>query len=113
MTAELKKLLRPALDAIMRWLKVPPVAEDVSPTKQSARRSYLEAVKKTAAASSTRQPQRAAAGGVFARHTATSRGPAPKPISPFPDPLFDATDDAASFKDALIYHMRRFVDEKT
>jgi len=43
----------------------------------------------------------------------TSRCPAPKPISPLPDPLFDATGDPASFKDALIYHMRRFVDEQT
>jgi hypothetical protein len=110
MTADLKKQLRPALDAIIRWLKAPPVAEDVSPTKQSARGSNAEAVKKTAAASSTRTPQRAAADGAFARNTSAQRGPAPKPISPFPDALFEATDDPASFQDALIYHMRRFGD---
>jgi hypothetical protein len=33
MTAALRKQLRPALDAIIRWLKAPPVAEDVSPVK--------------------------------------------------------------------------------
>jgi integrase len=110
MTAELRKNLRPALDAIIRWLKVPPVADDVSPAKQSARPSKAEAVKKTAAASATRKPQRAAGDGVFTRDTSTQRGPAPKPISPFPDPLFEATADPASFQDALVYHMRRFGD---
>ncbi|MET3616223.1 hypothetical protein ABID16_004572 [Rhizobium aquaticum] len=95
MTAELRKQLRPALDAIIRWLKAPPVADDVSPAKPSARTGKAEAVTKTAAASSTRKPQ---------------RGPAPKPIGAFPDPLFEATNDPASFQDALIYHMRRFGD---
>ncbi len=110
MTAELKKQLRPALDAIIRWLKAPPVAEDAPPVRQAARASKAETVKKTAPVSSTRKPQRAAADGVFARNTSAQRGPAPKPISPFPDPLFEATDDPASFQDALIYHMRRFGD---
>ena len=32
------------------------------------------------------------------------RRPAPKPISPFPEALFDATEDPASFQDALVYH---------
>jgi len=31
MTAELRKQLRPALDAITRWLKAPPVSEDAPP----------------------------------------------------------------------------------
>jgi len=110
MTAELRKQLRPALDAIIRWLKAPPVREDAPSAKPSARTSKAEPVKKTAAVSSTRKPQRAAADGVFARNTSAQRGPAPKPISPFPDPLFEATDDPASFQDALIYHMRRFGD---
>nr|WP_205927596.1 hypothetical protein [Rhizobium sp. P40RR-XXII] len=110
MTAELKKQLRPALDAIIRWLKAPPVAEDVPSAKLSMRTSKVEPVKKPAAASSTRKPQRAAKDGIFAQTTSAQRGPAPKPISPFPDPLFEATDDPASFQDALIYHMRRFGD---
>ncbi|WP_205925933.1 hypothetical protein [Rhizobium sp. P38BS-XIX] len=95
MTAELRKQLRPALDAIVRWLKAAPIADDVPPAKLSAHPSKIEPVKKTAAASSTRKPQ---------------RGPAPKQISPFPDPLFEATDDPESFQDALTYHMRRFGD---
>jgi len=36
------------------------------------------------------------------------RGPQPKPISPFPEPLFLATDDPTGFHDALVYQMRRF-----
>ncbi|TCR79635.1 hypothetical protein EV561_115133 [Rhizobium sp. BK376] len=110
MTAELKKQLRPALDAILRWLKAPPVAEDVPPTKLPTRASKVEAVKYSAATSSTRKPQRAAADGAFACDTSSSRGPAPKSISSFPDALFEATDDPANFQDALIYHMRRFGD---
>jgi hypothetical protein len=31
MTTELRKQLRPALDAIIRWLKAPPVANDAPP----------------------------------------------------------------------------------
>lgn len=110
MTAELRKQLRPALDAIMRWLKAPPVSEDAPPATQYTRMSKTEAVKKTAPVSSTRKPKRAAADGVFARNTSAQRGPAPKPTSPFPDPLFEATADPTSFQDALIYHMRRFGD---
>lgn len=110
MTAELKKQMRPAVDAIIRWLKAPPVTEDVLPAKVSSRTSEGTALKKTAAVSSTRKPQRAAADGVFARDTSGQPGPTPKPISQFLDPLFEATDDPPSFQDALIYHMRRFGD---
>jgi integrase len=110
MTAELRKQLRPALDAIIRWLKAPTVREDAPSAKPSARTSKVEPIKKNAAVSSTRKPQRAAVEGVFARNTSAQRGPAPKPISPFRDPLFEATEDPASFQDALIYHMRRFGD---
>ncbi len=105
LTTELKKQLRLGLDAIIRWLGAPPIAEDVRTTRQAARSGKSEV-----AAPSTRKPQRAAADGVFARNTSTQRGPAPKPISAFPEPLFDATDDPPSFQDALIYHMRRFGD---
>lgn len=98
MTAELKKQLRPAVDAIIRWLNAPPVTEDVSPAKVSSRTSEGTALKKTAAVSSTRKPQRAAADGVFARDTSGQPGPTPKPISQFLDPLFEATDDPRAFR---------------
>lgn len=51
-----------------------------------------------------------AADGSFAQSASAPRGPAPKPISPFPEPLFEATEYPASFQDALVYHMRRFGD---
>lgn len=108
MSAELKKQLRSGLEAIIRWLKSPPVKEDAPPAQLPARKSKAEAARNPA--SSTRKPQRASAGGAFARHSLVQRGPVPKPISAFPDPLFEANEDPASFQDALVYHMRRFGD---
>jgi hypothetical protein len=66
--------------------------------------------RKATSVTSTKKPQRATADGTFASSASAPRGPAPKPISPFPEPLFEATEDPASFQDALIYHMRRFGD---
>ena len=37
LTAELKKQLRPGLDAIIRWLGAPPVAEDILLAKPRAK----------------------------------------------------------------------------
>lgn len=46
MTAELKKQLRLGLDAILRWLKAPPVSEDAPAAKPSAHASKAEPVKR-------------------------------------------------------------------
>ncbi|MBB4226592.1 hypothetical protein GGD56_000412 [Rhizobium mongolense] len=97
LTAELKKQLRPGLDATIRCLGAPPAAEGVRPTKSTTRASKATATKAPATASSTRKPKRAAADGTFAQPASAPRGPAPKPISPFPEPLFEATEDPASF----------------
>lgn len=110
LTVELKKQLRPGLDAIIRWLGAPPAAEGRRPPKSKARPNKIVSAKKAVSASSPGKPQRAATDGASARSASTQRGPAPKPIGPFPEPLFDATEDPASFQDALIYHMRRFGD---
>lgn len=110
LTAELKKQLRPGLDAIIRWLGAPPAAEERRSPKPKTRPNKIVSAKKVASISSTRKPQRATTDGTFARSGSTPRGPAPKPISPFPEPLFEATEDPASFQDALVYHMRRFGD---
>lgn len=110
LTVELKKQLRSGSDAIIRWLGAPPAAEDVRPTKPTTRASRATATKAPATASSTRKPKRAAADGAFAQQASAPRGPAPKPVGPFPEPLFEATEDPASFQDALIYQMRRFSD---
>ncbi len=110
LTAELKKQLRPGLEAIIRWLGAAPAAEKRRPPKPMAYQVTKAAAGKAACPPSTRKPQRAAVDGSFVRPTSTQPGPAPKPISPFPEPLFDATEDPASFQDALAYHMRRFGD---
>ncbi|MCB5205117.1 hypothetical protein LH464_21860 [Neorhizobium sp. T786] len=108
LTADLKKQLRPGLDAIIRWLGATPAAEDVQPTKPVARVSKAPLRKLATTPSSTRKPQRLTADGSTARSASATPGPQPKPISPFPKPLFEATDDPVSFQDALIYQMRRF-----
>lgn len=110
LTVELKKQLRLGLDAIIRWLGAPPAAEERLPPKSKARANKIALAKNAACEPSTRKPQRAATDGASARSASTQRGPAPKPISPFPQALFEATEDPASFQDALIYHMRRFSD---
>lgn len=106
MTADLKKALRPGLDAIIRWLGEPPAADDIQSTKTRTKsRNTVRRKVETATRSRSRQ---ILSDKTPATSSSVPRGPQPKPISPFPEPLFEATDDPASFNDALVYHMRRF-----
>lgn len=73
LTAELKRQLRPGLDAIIRWLGAPPAFEDARPTRPAARTSTTAQVKPQATASSTRKPQRLAADGAFAQSACVAR----------------------------------------
>ncbi len=102
LTPELKKQLRPGLDAIIRWLGAPPAAEERRPPKPTVGSGKMAPARKAASARSARQPQRSETDGTFVGSASTSSGPAPKPISPFPEALFEATEDPASFQDALI-----------
>lgn len=106
MTAELKKQLRPGLDAIIRWLGAPPVAEDILSTKSRAKSK--KAAPPTSETMTRSRPQEILSDKTPAQSSSMPRGPQPKPISPFPEPLFEATDNPASFHDALVYQMRRF-----
>ena len=106
LTAELKKALRPGLDAIIRWLVEPPAAEDIRSTKPHAKSTNIAPRKSDTATRS--RPRRILSDKTPDPSSSVPRGPQPKPISPFPEPLFDATDDPASFHDALVYQMRRF-----
>lgn len=108
LTAGLKKQLQPGLDAIIRWLDGPPAVEEQRPPNPTASPDKMAPTKKAASAPSTRKPRRATADGIVFPSESAPDGPAPKPISPFPEPLFDATEDPVSFQDALVYHMRRF-----
>ncbi|MCJ8151733.1 hypothetical protein [Shinella sedimenti] len=108
LTGDLKKQIRIALDAILRWLGAPPVAEDVRSSRQQASRSRgLGQPEAAEAATATRKAQ-VGDEGFRARSTSVQRGPEPKHIPPFPEPLFEASDDPAAFQDALVYQMRRF-----
>ena len=108
MTADLKQQLRPGLDAIIRWLGEPAVAEDIRAKKQKTKSGERDQHRSATPAASTRKPQRSDTHDSHAQ--SWPRGPQPKPIQPFPDPLFEASEDPASFQDALVYHMRRFGD---
>lgn len=107
LTSDLKQQIRIALDAIFRWLGAPPVAEEVRPTKRVAGPQDPDQ-RRPAAASSTRKPRRVGDDDLRAYPASPQRGPEPRPIRPFPDPLFEASDDPAAFQDALVYQMRRF-----
>ena len=108
LTGDLKKQMRIALDAILRWLGAPPVVEDTRSPKQISRSREPDRRKSAGTASSTRKPKWVGDDDLRAQSAWDQRGPEPKPIQPFPDPLFEASDDPAGFQDALVYHMRRF-----
>ena len=73
LTAELKKTLRPGLDAIIRWLGAQPAAGDARPTKPAARANKATSSKPAVAAPSTRKPQRVMADGSFAQAASAPR----------------------------------------
>ncbi|MFN7027627.1 MAG: hypothetical protein ACK4QP_24475, partial [Pseudorhizobium sp.] len=106
LTAELKKALRPGLDAIIRWLGEPPAADDIQSTK--TRTTSRNTVRREVETATRSRPRQILSDKTPATSSSVPRGPQPKPISPFPEPLFEATHDPAGFNDALVYHMRRF-----
>lgn len=110
MTAELKRQLRPGLDAIIRWLKTPPALEEVPRPKPTTGPSKSDQRAQGATTRATRNPGRMGSAETSRPSDKAQLGPQPKPIQEFPDPLFDATEDPVSFQDALVYHMRRFGD---
>ncbi|WP_430441072.1 hypothetical protein [Shinella sp.] len=108
LTGDLKQQIRTALDTILRWLDAPPVAGEGHPAKRMAQSLNPDQRKPAATAPSTRKPRRVGEDDLRAQSASPQRGPEPKPIQPFPDPLFEASDDPAAFQDALVYQMRRF-----
>lgn len=108
LTGDLKQQIQIALDAILRWLGAPPAAGDARPTKPASRSKYADLRKPTLTPSSTRKPKRVGEDDPRAHSASPQRGPEPKPIQPFPNPLFEASDDPTAFQDALIYQMHRF-----
>jgi hypothetical protein len=110
LTAELKKQLRPGLDAIIRWLGAPAALEEGRPSRPKTKPAKPALRSPAPTTSSTRRPQRMGHDGAPAQPASPQRGPQPKPIQEFPEPLFEATEDPEAFQHALVYHMRRFGD---
>lgn len=108
LTGDLKKQVRIALDAIIRWLGAPPVTEDLRRTKRTSPSSEPAQREQAATAPSSRKPRRTAGDNYHTQPASVPRGPQPKVIQPFPEPLFEASDDPGGFQEALVYHMRRF-----
>ena len=110
MTVELKRQLRPGLDAIIRWLKMPPALEEVPRPKPNGEPRKSDQRAQEATTRATRNPGRMGSAETSRPSDKAQPGPQSKPIQEFPDPLFDATEDPVSFQDALVYQMRRFGD---
>ncbi|WP_026173986.1 hypothetical protein [Martelella mediterranea] len=107
-SADLKKQFRIALDAITRWLGAPALSEDGQAPKPRVRQGYAARDASKVKGSSTRKPRRSGASLSQPDPMRVSRGPKPKPIQEFPEPLFDAAHDPDGFQEALAYQMRRF-----
>ncbi|AYM60613.1 hypothetical protein [Agrobacterium fabrum] len=105
LTTALKKQLRPALDAIMRWLKEPPVEDDAQKRKRPLAIPKARATSKFAPST---MDQHHGVEEVGSSRSTGRPGPKPRPVSDKPEPLFEANEDPSSFKDALAYQMRRF-----
>ncbi|QLF71633.1 hypothetical protein FE840_018450 (plasmid) [Peteryoungia desertarenae] len=108
LTVDLKKQVSFAFDAVRRWLGETPIVEDGAGSRRSTRSNSPGAIASTLTKSSTRKPRRVGDDHRGTGSGSKRTGPQPKEIQPFPEPLFEATDDPVSFQDALVYHMRRF-----
>ncbi len=108
LTADLKKQLRLGLDAIIWWLGVPTAIKDMRPAKRKIRSSEPPQHRSATTAPSTRKPRRIGVDEIRPQSGSVPRGPQPKPIQPYPDPLFEASKDPADFRGALVNQMRRF-----
>ena len=82
LTVELKKRLRPRLEAIIRWLDGAPAVEEQRPPKPTARPEKMAPARKATSVTSTKKPQRATADGTFVCICATWAGS--KTDQPFP-----------------------------
>ncbi|RLL71546.1 hypothetical protein D8666_19885 [Ochrobactrum soli] len=99
LTGKLKNIIRPALEALIRWVdnSVPQADHIASKYKIQDRRPALRLPK----------PDRAPASVSPVRPKSPSLAPA-DPVEECPEPLFAWTEDPQTFQQALNYHMRRF-----
>lgn len=105
LTSELRQTLRPALDAIIRWLRETRNQQNDHPVIEASERQARSDGKAGKAKVAKPKPQ---ASAVAQPHEAkTKRGPRPKPFEEFPRPLFDGAGNPEGFQEALTLHMRR------
>lgn len=106
LTQEVRQTLRPALDAIIRWLRETRRKQTNHPVIKAPEQQTRSGIKagKAQRAGPKRQASIATA---KPQSTRAKRGPRPKPIEEFPKPLFESTREPEGFQQALTYHMRR------
>lgn len=100
LTEKLKNIIRPALEALIRWVEnsVPHADEITLKHKMRDRRPTVRLPK----------PERdPASGRIPVRSKPSSLAPV-DPVEEFPEPLFAWTEDPQTFQQTLNYHMRRF-----
>ena len=100
LTEKLKNIIRPALEALIRWVEnsVPHADEITLKHKIRDRRPAVRLPKPDRAPASVRIPVRL-------------KSPSLAPVDPveeFPEPLFAWTENPQTFQQALNYHMHRF-----
>lgn len=105
LTITLKKQLRPALDAIMRWLKEP-LVEDDAPKGRRLQAARISGATGKFTPSPTSQHHEIEE--IESSPSPGRPGPKPRSVSDKPEPLFEANEDPSSFADALAYQMHRF-----
>lgn len=100
LTEKLKNTIRPALEALIRWVdnSVPQV-DQIAPKHKI--RDCRRAVRLP-------KPDRAPTSGRIPVHPKPSSLASADPVEEFPAPLFAWTEDPQTFQQALNYHMRRF-----
>lgn len=106
LTGKLKDQIKPALEAIERWIEHERSSDDDRP-----RPDYEDTDEARLSSSARSKPK--ALSNVPPETLSAMRakpGVQPKPVEEFPQPLFAAIENPADFAAALIYHMRRHAD---
>ncbi len=100
LTEKLKNIIRPALEALIRWVDNGVLQSDQIAPKHKIQGRYPTV--------RLPKPDRAPASGRVPVRPKPSSLASADPVEEFPEPLFAWTEDPQPFQQALNYHMRRF-----
>lgn len=106
LTQQVRLTLRPALDAIIRWLKETRSTRTNRPVIEAPERQARSG-SRSSKAKAVRSKLQVSAAAAKPQSAKAKRGPRPKPIEEFPKSLFESTREPEGFQEALTYHMRR------